>query len=39
MRRPTDTEMTANKALLGDAIGMAAICFLVLVGLALPGLV
>jgi len=38
MRRPTDNEFSANKALLGDAIGLAAICFMVLVGLALPGL-
>ena len=38
MRRPTDNEFSANRTLLGDTLGLAAICFMVLVGLTLPGL-
>lgn len=35
--RPTRTAFVSTKTLLGDAIGLAAICVMVLVGLTAPG--
>ena len=38
MARRILNEVAAAKPILGDAIGLAAICVMVLVGLTLPGL-
>ncbi|WP_281365954.1 hypothetical protein [Halovulum dunhuangense] len=39
MRQILDMERPAALMLLGDAIGLAAICVILTVGLALPGIV
>ncbi|MEM8787915.1 MAG: hypothetical protein AAGE76_06620 [Pseudomonadota bacterium] len=38
-RRLISTERPAARACVGDAIGLAAICMMVLIGLTVPGVV